>query len=69
MKMFIIDQDLELWHTIQNGPLVPIKKNGNEEDVSKAENEFNQEDLDKVTKNDRAINLLYCGLHPYLLMY
>ena len=62
MKMFIIDQDLELWNIIENGPKIPEKDGPNGTKVAKKESEYIQADLELVSKNYRAINLLYCGL-------
>ena len=62
MKMFIIDQDLELWNIIENGPKIPEKDRPNDTKVAKKESEYNQADLETISKNYRAINLLYCGL-------
>ena len=62
MKMFIIDQDMELWDITQRGPRVPMKTVEGGARVPKLESEYNQTDLENVAKNYRAINLLYCGL-------
>ena len=62
MKMFIIDQDLELWNIIESGPKIPEIDGPNDTKVAKKESEYNQADLETISKNYRAINLLYCGL-------
>ena len=62
MKMFIIDQDLELWNIIKNGPKIPVKDGPNGTKFAKTEAEFIQADLELISKNYKAINLLYCGL-------
>lgn len=62
MKMFVIDQDLELWDIIVKGPRVPMKDGSDGTRVAKSEDEFSQTDLEQVAKNYRAMNLLYCGL-------
>ena len=41
-----------------------MKKNTDDKDVLKNKKKMNQDDLNKVAKNYRAMNLLYCGLHP-----
>ena len=62
MQMFIIDQDLELWHIIRHGPKIPTKDGPNNTRVNKPEAEFTRADLESMAKNYKAINLLYCGL-------
>ena len=62
MQMFVIDQDLELWHIIMRGPNIPKKEGPNGTRVDKSEDEYTQTDLESVAKNFKAINLLYCGL-------
>ena len=40
MKMFVIDQDIELWDIITKGAKVPMKKDAQGNDVEKSESEF-----------------------------
>ena len=54
MKMFIIDQDMELWDIIIKGPKVP--KDAQRNDIAKSESEYSQSDLESVSKNYRAMN-------------
>ena len=62
MKMFVIDQDMELWDIIIKGPKIPMKTKEDGESVPKSEDEFTQTDLEQVSKNYKAMNLIYCGL-------
>lgn len=61
MQMFFKDQDMEIWKIISNGPYVPMTTVDGKE-IPKAEDKFTQTDLEKISKNFRAINLLYCVL-------
>ena len=63
MKMFVIDQDMELWEIITKGPKIPMKKDVHENDVIKSESEYSQTDLEWVSKNYRAMNQLCCALN------
>ena len=54
IKMFIIDQDLELWNIIETGSKVPVKDRPNGTKVVKTEAEYIQADLELVSKNYRA---------------
>ena len=58
MKMFVIDQDTELWDIITKRPKVTMKKNAQGNDVLKIESEYSQNDLEAVSKNYRAMNQL-----------
>ena len=51
MKMFIIDQDLKLWNIIENGPKIPEKDGPNDTKLAKKESEYNQADLETISKN------------------
>ncbi|XP_021741936.1 uncharacterized protein LOC110708138 [Chenopodium quinoa] len=62
MQMFVIDQDLEIWEIIQKGPKVPTKITESGITIPKEDSEYTQIDLEKVSKNYRAMNLLYCAL-------
>ena len=60
--MFIIDQDIELWNIIQTGPhLFYTKIDGI--DTLKPQTSLTPLELEKVSKNFRAMNLLYCALN------
>ena len=63
MKMFLIDQDMELWDIITKGSKVPMKKDAQGNDVLKTESEYSQSDLEAVSKNYRAMNQLCCALN------
>ena len=62
MQMFIIDQDMELWDIIKRGPKVPMKTTESGASVPKSESEYTQTDLESISKNYRAMNVLYCSL-------
>ena len=40
MKIFVIDQDMELWDFITKGPEVPMKKDAQGNDVVKSVSEY-----------------------------
>ena len=62
MKMFIMDKDLELWSIIQRGPHIFFKEEDGKK-IPKAEDELTPTELEKHSKNYRAIHLLYCALN------
>ena len=57
MKMFIMDQDLELWSIIQKGPHTFSKEEDGKK-IFKTEDELTSTELEKHSKNYRAIHLL-----------
>ena len=61
MKMFIMDQDLELWSIIPKGPHTFYTEVGGKK-IAKSEEELSATELEKHSKNYRAIHLLYCAL-------
>ena len=63
MKMFIIDQDMELLDIITKGPKVPRKKDSGGIEVQKSESKYLKCDLKAVSKNYRAMNQLCCALN------
>ena len=69
MKMFIIDQDMELWDIIRSGPKTPTKINGDGSIVPKDESEYTQNDLENVSKNFRAMNILYLPPRVFCLLF
>ena len=54
MKMFVIDEDMNLWEIMKNCPKIPRKKDASGNDIPKSECEFNQTDLEAVLMNYRA---------------
>ena len=63
MKMFVIDQYMELRDIIIEGLKVPMKKDAQGNEVLKTESEYPQSDLESVSKNYRAMNQLCCALN------
>ena len=63
MQIFIIDQDMELWDIIRKRPKVPVKTTESGASVPKSESKYIQTDLESISKNYRAMNVLYCSLH------
>ena len=62
MKMFVIDQDMELWGIITKVYKVPTKKDTEGNDVQKSESKYSRSDLEVMSKNYRAINQSCCAL-------
>ena len=60
MQMFIKTEDYELWNIITKGPYVPMIIDG--KTVKKTEEQYTQEDFAKLSKNYKAMHILYCGL-------
>ena len=61
MEMYIKDQDMEMWKIIEKGPIKITKKESGAE-VEKPEQEWSSDDLEKISKNFRALNILFCAL-------
>ena len=59
--------DYSLWEIIRRGPFVPkrevISEDGTRNLLPKVEEELNDDDYAKLTKNARAMNILICGLN------
>lgn len=49
--MFVIDQYIELWEIINNGPKTPMKKDSSSNDVPKSKYKLNQSNFKAVSKN------------------
>jgi len=56
MQMFIIDQDMELWHTVKNGPNVFTMLDTDGKLIEKPEKDYTSNDLEKASKNFKAMN-------------
>ena len=52
MQVYIKHKDLELWEIIVNGPIT----------IDKFEDAYTEDDYKKISKNFKAINILYCAL-------
>ncbi|VFQ98258.1 unnamed protein product [Cuscuta campestris] len=61
MRIFIQSIDYTLWMAINNGVSLPTKKAGKKK-VKKLEEEYNEEDIKKVEKDAKALNLLLCAI-------
>jgi len=59
--MFIKTEDYELWNIITKGLYVPTTTIGGK-GVKKTEDQYTQEDIEKLSKNCKAMHILYCGL-------
>ena len=62
MKMYLIDQDLALWQIIETGPYIITTPGPNGGTVEKNPKDYSADDLEKSSKNYKAINALYCAL-------
>jgi len=61
MQMFIKTEDYELWNIVTKGPYVPqITIDG--KTVTKTEDQYTQEDFARLSKNYKAMHILYCAL-------
>ena len=59
MQMFIKTEDYELWNIVTKGPYVPqITIDG--KTITKTEDEYTQEDFARLSKNCKAMHILYC---------
>ena len=61
MKLFIQASDYEVWRIILNGPIIAIKKVGDQE-VVKQEDEQDANDLKSTQLNVKAMRTLFCAL-------
>ncbi|GAV62811.1 DUF4219 domain-containing protein [Cephalotus follicularis] len=63
MTIFLQSLDYKLWHTIINGPRIPIRTI--EGVVSpKPENEYNDNDFRMLQLNSKAKHVLFCVVGP-----
>ncbi|GKV08425.1 hypothetical protein SLEP1_g20053 [Rubroshorea leprosula] len=63
MKVFMLANVPKAWVVTMKGPYVPMKIVG-EREVPKEEIDWNDEDLEKIMINNKAINMLQCALNP-----
>jgi len=59
--MFIKIEDYELWNIVTKGLYVPMTKVDGKT-VKKTEEQYTQEDFARLSKNCKAVYILYCGL-------
>ncbi|GKV48992.1 hypothetical protein SLEP1_g55766 [Rubroshorea leprosula] len=63
MKVFMLANVPKAWVVTMKGPYVPMKIVG-EREVPKEEIDWNDEDLEKIMINNKAISMLQCALNP-----
>ncbi|GKU99710.1 hypothetical protein SLEP1_g12512 [Rubroshorea leprosula] len=63
MKLFMLANVPKAWVVTMKGPYVPMKIVG-EREVPKEEIDWNDEDLEKIMINNKAINMLQCAFNP-----
>jgi len=61
MQMFIKTEDYELWNIVTKGPYIS-QTTVDGKTVTKTEDQYTHEDFAKLSKNYKAMNILYCGL-------
>jgi len=61
MQMFIKTADYELWNIVTKGPYVPMTTVDGKM-AKKTEEQYTQEDFARLSKNYKAIHILYYGL-------
>jgi len=61
MQMFINTEDYELWNIITKGPYAPTTT-VDWKTVKKTEEQYTQEDFARLSKNCKAMHILYYGL-------
>ena len=52
MERYIKHKGLDLWEVMVKGPIV----------IEKSEDEYAEDDYKQISKNFKAINILYCAL-------
>jgi len=60
--MFIKTEDYELWNIITKGPYVPMTTVDGKT-IKKTEDQYTQEDFTRLSKNYKAMHILYYRLH------
>ncbi|GKV30807.1 hypothetical protein SLEP1_g39582 [Rubroshorea leprosula] len=63
MKVFMLANVPKAWVVTMKGPYVPMKIVG-EREVPKEKIDWNDEDLEKIMINNKAISMLQCALNP-----
>ena len=61
MQPFIKTEDCDLWNIVTQGPYVPITTIDGKL-VEKADGQYTRADFAKLSKNCKAMHILYCGL-------
>ena len=61
MQMFIKTENYELWNIVTKEPYIP-QTTVDGKTVTKTEDQYTQEDFAKLSKNCKAMHILYCGL-------
>jgi len=60
--MFIKKEDSELWNIVTKGPYIP-KTTVDGKLIKKTEDQYTQEDFARLSKNYKAMHILYSGLY------
>ena len=61
MQIFIKTECYELWNIVTKGPYIP-QITIDRKTVAKIEEQYTQEDFARLSKNCKAMHILYCGL-------
>lgn len=58
-ELYVKHKDVDLWEIIKKDPIV----------MEKSKDQFSNDDYKMMTKNSKAINMLYCGLYIDICEY
>ncbi|KAL4376772.1 hypothetical protein GQ457_02G025540 [Hibiscus cannabinus] len=63
MMLFIKSNDYQVWDVVEDGPFIPIKREGDRM-IPKVKVEMTNEERRKMQVNDKALHMLFCALGP-----
>ncbi|GMI78277.1 hypothetical protein HRI_001497000 [Hibiscus trionum] len=64
MRLFIKSSDYLFWDAIEDGPIIPMKRDDEGRLVPKRKNEISEDDKKKFQIDDNALHMLFCAFGP-----
>ncbi|KAL4303104.1 hypothetical protein GQ457_10G004940 [Hibiscus cannabinus] len=61
MRLFIKSNDYQVWDVVEDGPFVPMKREGDRM-IPKIKVEMTNEDRRRMQINDKAMHMMFCAL-------
>ncbi|GMI95580.1 hypothetical protein HRI_003227300 [Hibiscus trionum] len=64
MRLFIKSTDYMVWDVVEEGPYIPMKRDGEARLVLKVKAEMTDDERRRMQVNDKALHVIFCALGP-----
>ncbi|GMI95518.1 hypothetical protein HRI_003221100 [Hibiscus trionum] len=64
MRLFIKSTDYMVWDVVEEGPYIPMKRDGEARLVPKVKAEMTDDERRRMQVNDKALHVIFCALGP-----